>query len=169
MIWPKNSFPRGCVYPCRAEKVRRGENCDETCAGGRYKSELDWPLVTITRGWPGWPLTTQSAHHRRHKHGAAPRPRSHGQEGAGEPPGGALWQILQGIRRSFRYSARSQGNGDICYECLPSSWCLQKHDLLIHDLEMEVNDMNGKFVIPKLKKVKHLHVAETEDWSLFLF
>ena len=33
---------------------------------------------------------------------------------------------------------------------------------------MEVNDMNGKFVIPKLKKVKHLHVAETEDWSLFL-
>ena len=23
--------------------------------------------------------------------------------------------------------------------------------------------MNGKFVIPKLRKVKHLHVAETED------
>ena len=49
---------------------------------------------------------------------------------------------------------------------------LQKHDVLIHDLEMEVNDMNGKFVIPKLKKVKHLHVAETEDWTfpnIFVF
>ena len=40
---------------------------------------------------------------------------------------------------------------------------LQKHDVQITELEMEVNDMNGKFVIPKLKKVKHLHVAETED------
>ena len=49
---------------------------------------------------------------------------------------------------------------------------LQKHDVLIHDLEMEVNDMDGKFVIPKLKKVKHLHVAETEDWTfpnIFVF
>ena len=40
----------------------------------------------------------------------------------------------------------------------------QKHDIEIHELEMEVNDMHGKFVIPKLRKVKHLHVAsESED------
>merc|ERR1712002_342928 len=41
---------------------------------------------------------------------------------------------------------------------------VKKHDIEIHELEMEVNDMNGKFVIPKLRKVKHLHVpSESED------
>lgn len=108
MIWQKKTafLEAACsVYPCRAKKYGEVRTVMRRVrAGGRYKSELGWPFVTITRGWPGWPLTT------RHKHGAAPRPRSHGQEGAGEPPGGALWQILQGIRRSFRYSARSQGN-----------------------------------------------------------
>ena len=29
---------------------------------------------------------------------------------------------------------------------------------------MEVNDMNGRFVIPKLRKVRNLHLtAESED------
>jgi len=30
---------------------------------------------------------------------------------------------------------------------------VKKNDMEIHALEMEVNDMHGKFIIPKLKKV----------------
>ena len=35
--------------------------------------------------------------------------------------------------------------------------------LSIMKLFSQVNDMNGKFVIPKLKKVRHLHVVEEEE------
>lgn len=36
-------------------------------------------------------------------------------------------------------------------------------DMQIHDLEMEVSDMRGKFIIPKLKKVHTFKLMEGEE------
>merc|ERR1712223_891364 len=41
-------------------------------------------------------------------------------------------------------------------------------DMQIHDLEMEVSDMRGKFIIPKLKKIAKYH-QEAEAYGLRLF
>merc|ERR1712223_133563 len=41
---------------------------------------------------------------------------------------------------------------------------VRKLEIEISELEVEVNDMNGRFVIPKLRKVRNLHLtAESED------
>jgi hypothetical protein len=36
-------------------------------------------------------------------------------------------------------------------------YTVKVRDMQIHDLEMEVSDMRGKFIIPKLKKVAKYH------------
>ena len=36
-------------------------------------------------------------------------------------------------------------------------------DMQIHELEMEVSDMRGKFIIPKLKKVHNFKLMAGED------
>ena len=46
-----------------------------------------------------------------------------------------------------------------------ASWpfLFQKNDMEIHALEMEVNDMHGKFIIPKLKKVHNFKLMGGEE------
>jgi hypothetical protein len=39
----------------------------------------------------------------------------------------------------------------------------KKRDLLIDELNMEVSDMRGRFVIPKLKKVHTFKLTEGEE------
>jgi hypothetical protein len=36
-------------------------------------------------------------------------------------------------------------------------YAVKLRDMQIHDLEMEVSDMRGKFIIPKLKKIAKYH------------
>jgi len=40
---------------------------------------------------------------------------------------------------------------------------VKKNDMEIHALEMEVNDMHGKFIIPKLKKVHNFKLMGGEE------
>merc|ERR1712179_287847 len=40
---------------------------------------------------------------------------------------------------------------------------VKKNDMEIHTLEMEVNDMHGKFIIPKLKKVHTFQLTSGEE------
>merc|ERR1712080_474033 len=40
---------------------------------------------------------------------------------------------------------------------------VKKNDMEIHALEMEVNDMHGKFIIPKLKKVHSFQLTSGEE------
>jgi len=40
---------------------------------------------------------------------------------------------------------------------------VKKNDMEIHALEMEVNDMHGKFIIPKLKKVSNFALMGGEE------
>jgi hypothetical protein len=40
---------------------------------------------------------------------------------------------------------------------------IKKNDMEIHALEMEVNDMHGKFIIPKLKKVHNFKLMGGEE------
>jgi len=40
---------------------------------------------------------------------------------------------------------------------------VKKNEMEIHALEMEVNDMHGKFIIPKLKKVSNFKLMGGEE------
>jgi len=42
-------------------------------------------------------------------------------------------------------------------------YTVKVRDMQIHDLEMEVSDMRGKFIIPKLKKVMKFHQDTDEE------
>jgi len=42
-------------------------------------------------------------------------------------------------------------------------YVVKVRDMQIHDLEMEVSDMRGKFIIPKLKKVAKYHQDTDES------
>jgi len=40
---------------------------------------------------------------------------------------------------------------------------VKKNEQEIHDLELEVNDMHGKFIIPQLKKVSNFKLMSGEE------
>jgi hypothetical protein len=43
------------------------------------------------------------------------------------------------------------------------NYCVRLQDLQIQELEMEVSDMRGKFILPKLKKVHNFKLMGGEE------
>lgn len=57
---------------------------------------------------------------------------------------------------AFRFVASETTLYDVQYS-------VKLRDMQIHELEMEVSDMRGKFIIPKLKKVHNFKLMGGEE------
>lgn len=79
--------------------------------------------------------------------------------------------------RGFSFRRNGQNFQQICIEvslCSHFRWVagesekydmeysVRVRDMQIHELEMEVSDMRGKFIIPKLKKVHTFKLMDNE-------